>query len=135
VRAIILLAFSLFWQVCGYCAGSTLGASTCGRWLENKSDDIRAQSEVKFKNNINDIIPLFVAQQNRALDRRWLLGFVSGASAAMEADLLATVDAESVVLWIDNYCASHPIDGVPLAASMLVIELEKKAKKISSSRK
>jgi hypothetical protein len=134
MRNTIVLFAAILWHVVGACEVTALGGSSCGKWIANRNDDIRAQVEWKSKTEIKEMVPLFISQQNRALDRRWVMGFTSGAAAAMGVDLLASVDAESVVLWVDNYCELHPIDGVPLAAAMLVIELEKKAKKAPTKR-
>jgi hypothetical protein len=58
----------------------------------------------------------------------WVLGFLSGVSTDNKGhDILGDVDAESLFLWIDNYCKSNPLQKVESASEALAVELIKKA--------
>lgn len=61
--------------------------------------------------------------------RIWLTGFLSGAAFSSNIDVLKNTDAESVYLWMDNYCRSHSLDTVTAGANALLIELTKRMKK------
>lgn len=49
----------------------------------------------------------------------WVLGFIAGRASYREIDLLANVDPASVAAWLDDHCASNPLDGLPRAAFLL----------------
>lgn len=40
----------------------------------------------------------------------WILAFIAGEAYQGGADPLAGTDADGVWAWIDNYCATHPLD-------------------------
>jgi hypothetical protein len=61
----------------------------------------------------------------------WVLGFLSGINTSEtlglnRPDLLKGTDPKGVRVWMDNYCASHPLDSVMTAVINLIGELRKK---------
>lgn len=58
------------------------------------------------------------------LDAAWALGFLSGQAVASKRDLLRGQSAESLLLWIENYCKKHPLDTVATAGDQLLTELK-----------
>lgn len=60
----------------------------------------------------------------------WVLGYLSGAAAGSDIDVLKNVDnPNGIKIWIENYCKDHPLDGVPDAARALFLELVKRTGK------
>jgi hypothetical protein len=85
------------------------GDKSCGSWTERHADTAIA-----------------------AVFDMWLLGFVSGINTSEtlslnRPDILKATDAKGIIGWMDNYCASHPLDSVMSAAIKLIGELRKKA--------
>ena len=54
----------------------------------------------------------------------WVLGFLSGVGWVHKNgdDPLNGLDVEAVFGWLDNYCQTHPIDPLAVAAAQLAIE-------------
>lgn len=77
------------------------GAPSCGNWFEDTT---------------------------RIGSKHWLNGFLSGVSVEKGKDILEVVDADSVFLWMDNYCRSNPLGSVFQGATKLTKELEKRIK-------
>lgn len=48
--------------------------------------------------------------------QQWVAGFLSGIGYQGPGNPLNGVDAEGVWAWIDNYCRSHPLDKIRMAA-------------------
>lgn len=40
----------------------------------------------------------------------WILGYLSGNADALNIDILRNVSAESIFLWMDNYCKANPLE-------------------------
>jgi hypothetical protein len=62
----------------------------------------------------------------------WVLGFVSGINTSEtislnHPDILKRADVKGIIGWMDNYCASHPLDSVISTVIKLVVELRKNA--------
>jgi hypothetical protein len=56
----------------------------------------------------------------------WVLGYISsfnGYALSVDDDVSSGVDANGLISWVDNYCATHPLDTVSTAAFSLVMEL------------
>ncbi len=63
---------------------------------------------------------------NATVLRWWMLGYISGASAALAtvADIaLAETDTDGIHGWITKYCTEHPLDSLQTAGAMLLVEL------------
>ena len=58
----------------------------------------------------------------------WLLGFVSGWSvtAFLPSNPLGKIDGVGAIEWINNYCATHPLEQLTDAALLLTKELQQK---------
>ena len=76
------------------------GTLSCGRWTE----DNRAGRDKHLQT--------------------WVIGFVSGACAALAASKveLRQTDSDAMAAWIDQYCAAHPLETVGTATEELVLE-------------
>jgi len=60
----------------------------------------------------------------------WLAGFLSGWAVSEAAfNPLANLDPEAVYDWVDNYCSTHPLDVLSVAAVTLTKELLTRAKR------
>jgi len=69
-----------------------------------------------------------ITQPSKAVPLNWILGYLTGRSAASGRDLLGLVDIESASAWIDNYCQTNPLDMLGTAAARLGDELERRAR-------
>src|SRR5262245_16180541 len=81
------------WMVTG------VGQFSCGHWLQNKP----TRSIGPYASSYN--LPA-------ALDEQWVLGFLSAFNyyGNGSGDVHHGTDNEGVYAWIDNYCATHPMD-------------------------
>jgi len=59
------------------------------------------------------------------LNRRWILGYLSGLALESGKDILKGTGSESIFLWIDNYCQANPLKDSDEAGSALFRELVK----------
>jgi hypothetical protein len=78
------------------------GAESCGSWTVYRRDR-RASGE-----------------------EQWILGFLSGIGAAPPSagpvvNPLNGVDAQAVLIWMDNYCRDHPLDLIMTAGEAFVV--------------
>lgn len=85
------------------------GAKSCGMW-----------SEYRIQRS-----PLAGVMET------WVQGYLSAFNALSavnghEADLAAGTDDDGVFRWIDNYCATHPLDRLSSAAAELIAELDRR---------
>jgi hypothetical protein len=85
------------------------GAESCGVWVKDREDESRGRSA------------------GSTLNITWLLGYLSGLSAATGKDFwdkpnVNSLDNESVALWMDNYCRANPLKGVAEGANGLFLE-------------
>lgn len=62
-----------------------------------------------------------------ALEKAWLIGFVSGYNAAspVQKNLLAAIDPETIYIWMDKYCKENPKNDVYDGAGKMFEELNK----------
>ena len=82
----------------------TTGARSCGTWVKNAESDGWPST----------------------VQNAWLVGFISGQAVMTNLDVLKNTSAESLYLWVTNYCKSNPLDFSDEAAYRLFIELKKK---------
>src|SRR3954451_20865165 len=60
----------------------------------------------------------------QGLYAQWVAGFVSGVNwDTDEPDILAEMDVDGLVAWVDSYCKANPLAKVTTGAAMLVREL------------
>jgi hypothetical protein len=81
------------------------GAATCGAWTQERK---------------NTQLPSQLA---------WVLGFISSYNHYMETEIFGDSDFNAIAGWMDNYCASNPLDTVYSGAVRLVQVLKKRSLK------
>ncbi|NOJ43035.1 hypothetical protein [Bradyrhizobium australiense] len=65
----------------------------------------------------------------------WLGGFLSGYNIGSGGvDFLAQPSFDALTAWMDNYCRSHPLNGVAEAAVDLTKELRSRAERKSERK-
>jgi hypothetical protein len=79
---------------------TVMGTQSCGKWIADKE-----KTALNFRNF------------------GWAVGFLSGLSVGRSADALGPVDADSITLWIDNYCKANPFERMDTALTVLFEEL------------
>jgi hypothetical protein len=77
---------------------------------------------------VNDHADAARSQEAKAsaqgLYAQWVAGFVSGVNwDTDEPDILAEMDVDSLIAWVDSYCKANPLAKVTTGAAMLVQEL------------
>jgi hypothetical protein len=69
-----------------------------------------------------------VRREQRAVGyEQWVLGFLNGigfksVTASGGGDPLNGLDADAVWAWVDNYCQSHPLEAIWIAAVQLSLD-------------
>jgi hypothetical protein len=76
------------------------GAKSCGSWTTARRYGHNTERSVPFD--------------------QWMVGFLSGVGYAGQQNPLNNMDADGVLAWVDNYCATYPINDV-LTAGMAFI--------------
>lgn len=106
-NALLLVLF--FAYAAGFSANSNAvtvkGMESCGAWVKNRAGQPAPSRSAK-------------------VDSAWLAGYLSGVAVARDIDFLKGVDDNTIKLWMDNYCRSHPLDLIGYAADALSIELK-----------
>jgi hypothetical protein len=80
------------------------GGDSCGMWTAQKAIPIR-----------------------RVDDEAWIMGYFSAVNrfVSPNGDLTGGVDGMGLVSWMDNYCATHPLDMIETGALKLYRELRR----------
>jgi hypothetical protein len=80
------------------------GAVSCGTWLEHRRDDHDSEFLVS-----------------------WVLGYISALNQTISYshNLTRGTDTGGITAWVDNYCATHPLDSLAAASTQLGVELLK----------
>jgi hypothetical protein len=78
--------------------------NSCGKWVETRKNNSSSQREA------------------------WIAGYLSGVAYESENNVFVSIDAESIYLWTDKYCAENPLNEVAVAAYNLFLELKYKPK-------
>jgi hypothetical protein len=78
------------------------GTNSCGKW--NTADGHR----------------------DRDFMTAWVLGWVTAAGYYQVHGTLQESDVNTIRGWLDNYCHSHPLDGMPEATGALIRALANK---------
>lgn len=111
-KATIVAVVALFWAVApaiskpnasGTVAVMGAGANSCGTWTtEHQAPSARSTA-----------------------DDEWVLGYLTGVNSfgAGSSNISGNIDNAGVLAWVTNYCTSHPLDPINIAASSLVFEL------------
>jgi hypothetical protein len=88
-------------------AVTTLGDRSCGQWVEaRRSEVITNVSTLDSVSSLN-----------------YLMGLMTGMALSENDDVLKITDADSVLLWMDQYCQTHPLDMITTGGMRLVMEL------------
>ena len=81
-----------------------VGTVSCGKWVAEKEQGTSASHKLS-----------------------WVLGYVTGVGSFSDDKFsLKKTDSAGITLWIDQYCAQHPLEDIVDAANKLVITLAKK---------
>ena len=78
------------------------GMPSCGNWISERE---KSDNKPDYAN------------------RLWLLGYMSGIAAGTNKNFLPGTDSDSIYLWMDNYCKSHPLKNVSDGGLYLYFEL------------
>lgn len=65
-----------------------IGARSCNAWAKDRDDELSWPA---------------------IANRNWLMGFLSGVAIGANRDMLKDADILSLVAWMDDYCANHPL--------------------------
>jgi hypothetical protein len=107
----VFLVALFFSFAAGFSANSNAvtvkGMKRCGAWLKNHAAQPAPSSSA-------------------IADNAWLDGYLSGVAVARNIDFLKGVDEDTVHIWMNNYCRSHPSDLIGYAADALSVELVKR---------
>jgi len=107
---LLLLSFTVAIGFSANCNANTVrGLPSCGTWVKDRTERDK---------------DLF----SSAMDETWVLGYLSGLNLYEPRDLLHPIDANSINLWMDNFCNSNPLKDVADGAEALISELRKKAR-------
>ncbi|WP_143131454.1 hypothetical protein [Noviherbaspirillum humi] len=98
---IAALAFAALASFEASAAVTVKGQTSCGQWARQRS----AHGPME------------------AANKAWLLGFLSGASAANDEDALGGTDPEVLFQWTDAFCRKNHTADIDDAAAMLYREL------------
>src|SRR5437660_1702779 len=79
------------------------GGQSCGTWTAEQGGDARF------------------------LYGQWLLGYISAFNRwyAVDLNILQGTDGNGLIAWMNNYCATHPLDAIETAAVHLIGELSR----------
>lgn len=86
-----------------------IGSFSCENWL-------------KESENFNKIGSMPFAS---LAQKRWALGYLSGANSALSQDMLRNIDSETIFLWVDKECNKTPDEQVTGVLDKLIIKLLK----------
>jgi hypothetical protein len=101
-----LIAFAIGFSTTSN-AVTVKGMKSCGAWVKDRAEQP-------------------APSLSTMVDSAWLDGYLSGVAVARNIDFLKGVDENTIKLWMDNYCSSHPLDLIGYAADALSIELKKR---------
>ena len=79
------------------------GNASCGEWTKERKSNIHS------------------AQARQS----WVLGYLTAINlyGPWSYDVTKGTDREGLMAWIDNYCASHPLESVAKTMEQLILEL------------
>jgi hypothetical protein len=110
---VMLIVFAIGYSVNSHADPLTLmGTPSCGQWNAARINDSQHIKSEQYKS--------------------WLMGYISGLSFAvnsmvLKADVIKGTDAESVFLWMDNYCKTNPLNSLADGGFALFGELLKRS--------
>jgi hypothetical protein len=104
INALLLISGLL--SSTGVNAIGATGDISCGKWSKDRSSGI-----------VKDQLSL----------ASWLIGYLNGVARWSEVDILTNADRESLMVWMDNYCKTYPLESIDHGGFDLSIELIKKS--------
>jgi hypothetical protein len=100
------------------------GYQSCGTWTKAQ-EHRQVGADGAMSLGVNDI--------DLAMQISWVLGYLSAFNVYVHrykesgsADIATGVDFNGLYVWIDNYCAAHPLDAIVTATDALITELSKR---------
>ena len=89
------------------------GTKSCGAWTKVEAHRQPVGAEVG---------------SNIAAQTSWIVGFISAFNYYQGAtpDVTEGTDISGVFAWIDNYCATHPLDPINHAVLALIAQLSQR---------
>jgi hypothetical protein len=105
---LFLIASAIGFPINIYAADISVGSISCKEWIEDRA------SESDYT--------------NKYVDQSWVVGFISGYAVVSGTDSLLDIKIQAMYIWMDKYCASHPLKKVEDGAVNLVHELVRKTK-------
>lgn len=99
---------------------TSIGAPSCGEWYKTNEEKENGDFPYEWEKIIQDYKLMSL--------HSWLTGYLSGVNSSTPGtvDFLQHTDADSLYLYVDNYCREHPLDSVSVAADALYVELRMK---------
>jgi hypothetical protein len=114
MKTLILLFLSLSLLLSSEANALTvIGDRTCQKWIHDRN-------AAKKANPSPDEIWQELA------DESWLMGFLTGVAVESYTDYLKQPNAEAINIWVDNYCAQHPLNFLGTASHQLYLDLRAK---------
>jgi hypothetical protein len=95
-------------------------------------------SKLVFGQGMNSCGGWTQARQSRSasagLSAQWVAGYLSGLNVESTSldprdDPLLGTDFDGLMAWIDNYCRSHPLESIAIAADKLMDELRERVQR------
>ena len=94
-----ILAVAIALLSIGAQAATVMGSTNCVQWTKESKSVVKLEHELHVM---------------------WLLGYVSSANVHSQTDFLAGNQSQALVMWVNNYCASNPLDDASTAAENLI---------------
>ena len=97
------------------------GKVSCGAWT-------KAQAH-RPPIGADGLMPVTFADMDLASQMSWVSGFLTAFDyyGSGSGDVANGIDANGILVWIDNYCSADPLDNIVTATVALVSELSKRA--------
>lgn len=112
-------------------AVTIIGEPSCGKWVQFR-DIYKSRQSVQNSELMKMSMPELLDYMGDAKEMdnygNWLYGYLSGLASASGKDFLNRIDNISIILWIDNYCAKQPLDGLSVAGYELMRAVNNRAR-------
>jgi hypothetical protein len=84
-----------------------MGNPSCGQWVKDRALQAGDQTDA-------------------LINKAWLVGYLSGLATSKRINFLKNSEAESIYLFMDNYCQKNPLNYVDNGADELAADLIKR---------
>jgi hypothetical protein len=114
VKWLIPFIFLVGFSECNARNITIIGGNDCVKWALAKKSEEKVP-----KDNLDWI--------GRATAKSWVYGYVSGYNAGLpsKSNFLDSIDAETIVNWVDQYCEKYPTQNVTDSIDKLFVKLMK----------